>query len=289
MTSQRVKSLILAFLMALTLVAPPFAAALAEAAAAPEAAAESAAPEAAAPEASAAAPEQTPASGKKTKQYKVKFVDAVTGKAIGDTQRVNKGEAAVAPEVPDHADLGFQFAGWSRDFSSVGKNITVTARYASLHQVVPGDFDTATATPGGALKLALPVIFKNALTRDEISSNTLANGRGTGYDAEREIRDYDQKALAGQGIEWIRVDLNLSGTPLKGDKDARSAYVLRSLKDSKKKYGVPSGQPVNRGFATFGKIKARADAEGGSYTLKGTSYGGSRAQRWTMNSPLRSS
>jgi hypothetical protein len=169
----------------------------------------------------------------------VKFVDAVTGKAIGDTQRVNKGEAAVAPEVPDHADLGFQFAGWSRDFSSVGKNITVTARYASLHQVVPGDFDTATATPGGALKLALPVIFKNALTRDEISSNTLAKGRGTGYDAEREIRDYDQKALAGQGIEWIRVDLNLSGTPLKGDKDARSAYVLRSLKDSKKKIRRP--------------------------------------------------
>ena len=160
MTSQRVKSLILALMMALTLVAPSLSAAFAEATAAPA-------------ESVAAAPTQTPASGKKVKQYKVKFVDAVTGKAVGETQRVNKDESAAAPEAPDHADLGFQFAGWSRDFSAISKNITVTARYVSLHQMTPGDFDAASAAPGGALKLMLPVAFKNALTGDEIASNTL--------------------------------------------------------------------------------------------------------------------
>ncbi len=255
MRSRRVSSLILAVFMTLTLLAPAFSA-LAEG--------ETLAP------VESQAPVETPKANQKVKQYKVKFVDQVTGKQIGETQRVNAGEAAAAPEAPYHSDLGFQFAGWSRDFSAIKKNTSVDARYVSNHQMVLGEFDTAQAAPGGTLKLMLPVAFKNALTGEEAASNTLADGKKAGYDAKRAIADYDQTALAKQGIEWIRVDLDLSGTPLKGDRDARSSYILKSVKDSKKKYGVENGQPVNRGFAAFGDVKAKADAKSGTYALKGT-------------------
>jgi hypothetical protein len=232
-------------LMALMLVTPEFSAVLAEG--------ETAAPT----ESTTQAPEPSAAGAKQAKQYKVKFVDPVTGKAIGDVQRVNAGEAAAAPEAPDHGDLGFQFAGWDKDFSAIKKNLTVTAQYVSLHQIALGDFETAKAAPGGELQLALPVAFKNALTGGEAASNTLANGKGAGYDPKREIPEYQQGALAELGVEWVRVDLDLSGTPLKASKSDRSSYILKSVKDSKKKYNIPNGQPVNRGFAVFGAVKAK--------------------------------
>ena len=256
MKSQRIRSIFLAILMALVFVVPDFSRALAETSPAPT-------------ESATQAPAETPA-GKKAKQYKVKFVDAVTGKTIGETQRVNAGEAAAAPEAPDHGGLGFQFSGWSRDFSGVKKDLTVKALYTSVHQMALGDFDAPRGPAGGKILIALPVAFKNALSGDEFASNTLASGKAAGYDAKREIPEYDQAALQSQGIEWIRIDLDLSGTPLKAAKGDRSAYVMRSVKDSKKKYGIKSGHPINRGFAVFGKVKVKDGAKAGSYALKGT-------------------
>ncbi len=256
MNSQRIRSTVLAILMALVFVVPDFSRALAETSPAPT-------------ESATQAPAET-SGAKKAKQYKVKFVDAVTGKAIGETLRVNAGEAAAAPEALDHGDLGFQFSGWSRDFSAVKKDLTVKALYASVHRMELGDFDAPRGSAGGKMLIALPVAFKNALSGDAFASNTLANGKAAGYDAKREIPEYDQAALQSQGIEWIRIDLDLSGTPLKAAKGDRSAYVMRSVKDSKKKYGIESGHPVNRGFAVFGKVKVKDGAKAGSYGLKGT-------------------
>ena len=256
MTRQRVETLILALLMALVLAAPEFSPAFAEG-------------ETPAPTESATQAPAPSAPAKKAKQYKVKFVDPVTGKAIGDTQRVNAGEAASAPDAPDHSDLGFQFAGWDRDYSAVKKNLTVTAQYASVHQIALGDFETAKAAPGGKLHLALPVVFKNALTGGQAASNTLANGKESGYDAALQIPDFQQGALAQLGLEWVRIDLDLSGTPLKAAKSDRSSYILKSAKDSNNKYGVPNGQPVNRGFAVFGSVTAKDGAGSGTYALKG--------------------
>jgi len=256
MTRQRVETLILALLMALILVAPEFSPAFAEG-------------EAPAPTESATQAPAPSAPAKKAKQFKVKFVDPVAGKAIGDTQHVNAGEAASAPDAPDHSDLGFQFAGWDKDYSAVKKNLTVTAQYASVHQIALGDFETAKAAPGGKLHLALPVVFKNALTGGQAASNTLANGKESGYDAALQIPGFQQGALAQLGLEWVRIDLDLSGTPLKAAKSDRSSYILKSAKDSSNKYGVPNGQPVNRGFAVFDSVTAKAGAGSGTYALKG--------------------
>ena len=256
MNSQRVRSIFLAILMALVFVVPDFFLALAETSPEPT-------------ESATQAPAET-SGGKKTKQYKVKFVDVVTGKAIGKTLRVNAGEGAAAPEAPDHTDLGFQFSSWSRDFSAVKKDLTVKALYASVHRMELGDFDVPRGSAGGKMLISLPVAFKNAQSGDAFASNTLSNGKTAGYDAKREIPEYDQAALQSQGIEWIRVDLDLTGTPLKAAKSDRSAYVMRSVKDSKKKYGIENGRPVNRGFAVFGKVKVKDGAKAGSYALKGT-------------------
>ena len=65
--------------------------------------------------------------------HDVTFVgrDGVT--PIGETQRVNDGAAATAPEAP--AVDGYVFIGWSADFSEVHGDLTVVALYAKLYTV----------------------------------------------------------------------------------------------------------------------------------------------------------
>lgn len=74
-----------------------------------------------------------------TAQYEVVIVHEVTFverdgvTPIGETQRVNDGAAATAPEAP--AIDGYVFIGWSVDFSEVHGNLTVVAQYAKLYTV----------------------------------------------------------------------------------------------------------------------------------------------------------
>ena len=74
-----------------------------------------------------------------TAQYEVVIVHGVTFverdgvTPIGDTQRVNDGAAATAPEAPEID--GYVFIGWSVDFSEVHENLTVVAQYAKLYTV----------------------------------------------------------------------------------------------------------------------------------------------------------
>ena len=74
-----------------------------------------------------------------TAQYEVVIVHEVTFverdgvTPIGETQRINDGAAATAPEAP--ALEGYVFIGWSVDFSEVHGNLTVVAQYAKLYTV----------------------------------------------------------------------------------------------------------------------------------------------------------
>lgn len=74
-----------------------------------------------------------------TAQYEVVIVHEVTFverdgvTPIGETQRINDGAAATAPEAP--ALEGYVFIGWSVDFSKVHGNLTVVAQYAKLYTV----------------------------------------------------------------------------------------------------------------------------------------------------------
>ena len=65
--------------------------------------------------------------------HEVTFVERDGVTPIGDTQRVNDGAAATAPEAPKID--GYVFVGWSVDFSEVHGNLTVVAQYAKLYTV----------------------------------------------------------------------------------------------------------------------------------------------------------
>ena len=49
---------------------------------------------------------------------------------LGATQTIDSGNAAVAPSVPNRP--GYQFTGWSADFSSVTQNMDIYAQYVPL-------------------------------------------------------------------------------------------------------------------------------------------------------------
>ena len=53
-------------------------------------------------------------------------MDGLTGETI-DTQMVEHGGSAVAPEVPKHE--GYRFVGWDKTFTNVTSDLTVTAMY----------------------------------------------------------------------------------------------------------------------------------------------------------------
>ncbi len=63
------------------------------------------------------------------KIYKVSFIDGLTNEII-ETQEVEQGGAAIAPEAPMHE--GYIFMGWDKDFTNVTENIVVTARYRKV-------------------------------------------------------------------------------------------------------------------------------------------------------------
>ena len=64
--------------------------------------------------------------------YTVKFVN--WDDSVIETQEVEDGEAAVAPEnIPTRE--GFEFTGWDKDFLNVTEDITVTAQYKELETV----------------------------------------------------------------------------------------------------------------------------------------------------------
>lgn len=53
-------------------------------------------------------------------------MDGLTGETL-DTQMVEHGGSAVAPEVPKHE--GYRFVGWDKTFTNVTSDLTVTAMY----------------------------------------------------------------------------------------------------------------------------------------------------------------
>ena len=62
----------------------------------------------------------------KPTEYTVTFVDGLTSETIS-TVKVEEGNAATAPEAPEHE--GYTFKGWDKDFSNVTADLTVTAQY----------------------------------------------------------------------------------------------------------------------------------------------------------------
>lgn len=74
--------------------------------------------------------------------YTVKFVDGLTGKTIGDTQRVKYGHSALAPQVPDSG--AYEWIGWDIDYTNITGDTTVTANYkwydedSSIHTEIIG-------------------------------------------------------------------------------------------------------------------------------------------------------
>ena len=71
-------------------------------------------------------------------EYNVKFVD-MDGAQIGDTQVVELGDSAIAPEVPYHE--GYTFIGWEYGLTNIRDNMTIQARYAAeKYTVVYADF-----------------------------------------------------------------------------------------------------------------------------------------------------
>ena len=62
-------------------------------------------------------------------KYTVTFKDA-SGNVLKE-EIVEKGQSATAPTAPER--LGYEFSGWSRDYSNVAANITVTTKY-TIHQ-----------------------------------------------------------------------------------------------------------------------------------------------------------
>ena len=60
--------------------------------------------------------------------YKVDFVD--WDNTILDSQQVNHGESAIAPEAPTRE--GWEFVGWDKNFSSVEDNMTIHAQYEAI-------------------------------------------------------------------------------------------------------------------------------------------------------------
>lgn len=65
----------------------------------------------------------------------VTFVDGYTETVI-ETQTVPYGQAATAPEAPEHG--GYYFLGWDQDFSCVTADLTVTALYCTGEENCPG-------------------------------------------------------------------------------------------------------------------------------------------------------
>lgn len=59
-----------------------------------------------------------------TTTYTVKFLND-DGSQIGETQEVEEGKSAIAPENPEKE--GYTFTGWNKDFSKVTSNMEVTA------------------------------------------------------------------------------------------------------------------------------------------------------------------
>ena len=66
--------------------------------------------------------------------YTVTFVDGVTDEKL-NTQMVEHGGSAVAPEVPKHE--GYTFTGWDNAFDKVTANMTVTAQYENNNEAKP--------------------------------------------------------------------------------------------------------------------------------------------------------
>lgn len=77
-----------------------------------------------------------------TKSYCVTFQDH-TGTVL-KTETVMSGSAAVAPTAPERE--GYEFAGWSMDFSAVTRDMTVIAEYIQQTETT-FTVDTVTVTP----------------------------------------------------------------------------------------------------------------------------------------------
>ena len=75
-------------------------------------------------------------------EYEVTFIYvAEDGKTeIKETQKVDRGQAAIAPEIPFRPD-GFAFDGWDKTFSYVTEDLTVTAKYFDDNLYIVGDFN----------------------------------------------------------------------------------------------------------------------------------------------------
>lgn len=74
----------------------------------------------------------------KAQKYKVKFYDGVTGEII-KMQNVEHGQAATAPEHPEHP--GYVFQGWDTDFSCVTEDLNVHGICVPAEGGIPGDVD----------------------------------------------------------------------------------------------------------------------------------------------------
>lgn len=145
-------------------------------------------------------------SAKFQKIWTVTFVDGVTGDKLGE-ETVDEGSGATSPEAPSHE--GWHFDGWSEDFSSVGKDMTVTATYSPTIAVrVPSLLpcrilsDGTVAVPGGYVIENLSVVDVRASQIE--TTGTPGDASWQLSDAGEVIHSWDGGDKPGATLEIAR-------------------------------------------------------------------------------------
>ena len=135
-----------------------------------------------------------------TVTYTVEFVDGLTGTLISSV-RVPAGDAAVAPEAPEHE--GYTFIGWDKEFDEIVRRTEVTALYEkNIHEFkisVLGNVSTQNVAygdeldPGRAMTVE-GLIFEGWFA-DEDKTTAFADAYPSG------MPDKDVVAYAGYAVD----------------------------------------------------------------------------------------
>lgn len=114
-------------------------------------------------------------------KYMVDFYDQVDGSKIGNTQFVEPGGSAIAPQAPTHT--GYTFLKWSSDaWQNVNENLTIIAMYSGSGTGTPGGSTTTsggTTTTSGSATNTSSNSSNTSSSTSSSSSNTSSSGNSS--------------------------------------------------------------------------------------------------------------